>query len=195
MHPKEEITVIILKPDAVKRGLIGEIIKRIEDRGLKIVGLKMFQATRKQIDEHYPNTQEWLKKVGNKTILTYEKYGYDPLIELKTKDPIEIGRLVRKWLIDFMTSGPMVKMAIQGVHAREMIRKLVGHTIPALAELGSIRGDFSVDSAILANRDKRAIHNLIHASETPEEQKHELEYWFSPDEIFNYKRADEDVMF
>lgn len=195
MHPKEEITVIILKPDAVKRGLIGEIIKRIEDRGLKIVGLKMFQATRKQIDEHYPNTQEWLKKVGNKTLLTYEKYGYDPLIELKTKDPIEIGRLVRKWLIDFMTSGPMVKMAIQGVHAREMIRKLVGHTIPALAELGSIRGDFSVDSAILANRDKRAIHNLIHASETPEEQKHELEYWFSPDEIFNYKRADEDVMF
>lgn len=195
MHPKEEMTVVILKPDAVKRGLIGEIIKRIEDRGLKIVGLKMFWATAEQIDRHYPKTKEWLIKVGNKTLSTYEKYGYDALAELKTKDPLEIGKMVRKWLIDFMTSGPMVKMVIKGVHALDMVRKLVGHTIPAFAELGSIRGDFSVDSAASANRDKRAIHNLIHASETPEEQKHELEFWFSPEEIFDYKRADEDVMF
>ncbi len=195
MHPKEEKTIVILKPDAVKRGLIGEIIKRIEDRGLKIVAIRMFLATAEQIDGHYPKSKDWLIKVGNKTLATYQKYGYDALKELGTADPLEIGKMVRKWLIDFMTSGPMVKMVVKGVHAIDMIRKLVGNTIPALAELGSIRGDFSVDSAASANRDKRAIHNLVHASETPEEQKHELEYWFSPDEIFDYKRADEDVMF
>lgn len=194
-HPKEETTVVLIKPDAVKRGLIGEIIKRIEDKGLKIIALKMFWAEKSQIDNHYPKSKEWLETLGKKTLQTYEKYGYNPIKEVGTKDPLKIGKMVRNWLIDYMCSGPMVKMVVKGVHAIDMVRKLVGHTIPAFAELGSIRGDFSVDSAVIANKDKRAIRNLVHASGNKEERDHELEYWFSPDEIFDYKRADEDVMF
>ena len=86
----------------------------------------------------------------------------------------KIGRMVRKWLIDYMTSGPIIKMIIKGVHAVEMMRKLVGNTYPAVAEMGTIRGDFSVDSAVQANSSKRAVHNIIHASGTIEEAKHEI---------------------
>ena len=94
-----------------------------------------------------------------------------------------------------MTSGPIVKMVVRGVHAIDMVRKLSGNTLPNLAEMGTIRGDYSVDSPALANADKRAIHNIIHASETPEESAHEISYWFSKDELCDYKRAEEDVMF
>ena len=108
---------------------------------------------------------------------------------------MEIGKSVRGWILDFMTSGPVVKMVVEGIHAVDMVRKMVGNSIPALAEMGTIRGDYSVDSAALANASKRAVHNLVHASETPEEAAHELSYWFSPEEIYDYKRAEEDIMF
>jgi nucleoside-diphosphate kinase len=86
-------------------------------------------------------------------------------------------------------------MVIKGIHAVDMVRKLTGNTLPVLAEMGTIRGDFSVDSPIAANKGKRGVRNLIHASETPEEAKHEIEFWFSPEEIHDYKRAEEDIMF
>jgi len=192
---KEETTVLILKPDAVKRGLVGEIIRRVEMRGLKIVSLKMIWASKEQIDSHYPKDKGWMQRIGAKTISAYQKYGLDVTKELGTDDKFKIGRMVRGWLIDYMTSGPMVKMVVKGVHAVDMVRKLVGHTIPAFAEMGTIRGDFSVDSAALANREKRAIFNLVHASETPQEANHEMNFWFSPEEIYDYKRTDEEVMF
>jgi nucleoside-diphosphate kinase len=195
MHPKEEKTLVLIKPDGVKRGLIGEIISRIEQRGLKIIALKMFMPAREQIDEHYPKDPKWVRRLGEKTLATYEKYGYDAMAEMGTADPDEIGKNVREWLLDFMTSGPLVKMIVQGIHAVDMVRKLAGHTVPALAEMGTIRGDYSVDSAASGNRDKRAIHNILHASETPEEAVHEIEFWFSPEEIYEYKRAEEDIMF
>jgi nucleoside-diphosphate kinase len=103
--------------------------------------------------------------------------------------------MVRRWLIDYLTSGPLVKMVISGIHAVDMVRKIAGSTMPAQAEMGTIRGDFSVDDATVANRDKRAIHNILHASENPQEAEHELMYWFSPEEIHDYKRAEEDIMF
>lgn len=192
---KTEKTLVIIKPDGVKRGLIGEIVRRIEQRGLKIIALKMFIAARQQIDEHYPKDPNWVRRLGEKSLKTYEKYGLDPVKELGTDDADKIGKMVRNWLIDFMTSGPMVKMVVQGVHAVDMVRKLCGNTLPNLAEMGTIRGDYSVDSAALANAGKRAVHNIVHASETPEEAAHELEYWFSPEEIYEYKRAEEDIMF
>jgi len=194
-HPKEEKTVVIVKPDGVKRGLTGEIMKRIEQRGLKVIALKLFQATREQMHDHYPKDSAWIQRIGEKTLATYEKYGYDAKIELGTTDPMAIGKQVREWLLDYMTSGPLVKMVVQGIHAVDMVRKLSGNTAPALAEMGTIRGDFSVDSAVLANNQKRSIHNIIHASETAEEAAHEIEFWFAPEEIFEYKRAEEDIMF
>jgi len=192
---KQERTVVLIKPDGVKRGLIGEVISRIERRGLKVISLSMISPTRKQIDGHYPKDLAWVKRLGEKSLATYAKYGWDAKREMGTKNPMKIGKSVRKWILDFMISGPSVKIVVEGIHAVDMVRKLVGNSIPALAEMGTIRGDFSVDSAALANKNKRAVHNLIHASETPEEAKHELEFWFSPKEIFDYKRAEEDIMF
>lgn len=195
MELKEEKTLVLIKPDGVKRGLIGEIIKRIEQRGLKIIALKMFHATKEQIDDHYPKDEKWIRRLGEKSLNTYEKYGIDPIKALGTADPYEIGKMVRQWLIDFMTSGPMVKIIVKGIHAIDMVRKLCGHSIPSMAEMGTIRGDYSVDSAVLANAGNRAVHNIIHASETVEEATHELNFWFSADEIHDYKRAEEDIMF
>jgi nucleoside-diphosphate kinase len=194
-NPQEEETFVLIKPDGVKRGLTGEIISRIEQRGLKIIALKMIWATKDQIDEHYPKNDSWIKRLGEKTLATYEKYGYDAKEEIGTDDPMEIGKIVRGWLMDYMTSGPVVKMIVQGIHAVDMVRKMVGNSIPAMAEMGTIRGDFSVDSSVLANRSKRAIHNLIHASETETEANHEINFWFAPEELCEYKRAEEDIMF
>jgi len=194
-HPKEEKTVILIKPDGVKRGLIGEIIFQVEKRGLKIIALEMVRATPEQIDGHYPKDGAWIQRLGEKTLKNYRDYGLDTKEEFGTEDPLEIGKTVRSWLIDFMTSGPIVKMVVKGIHAIDMVRKIVGPSMPSQAEMGTIRGDFSVDDATAANRDKRAIHNIIHASETPEEAEHELKFWFAPEEIHDYKRAEEDIMF
>ena len=193
-HPREETTYVMIKPDGVKRGLIGEIIKRIEQRGLKIVALEMAQPTVDLIDRHYPKDPVWIKRLGEKTLATYQKYGYDALKELGTDDAEKLGPMVRGWLIDYMSSAPLVKIVVQGVHAVDMVRKLAGSTMPIDAELGSIRGDYSADSAAAANKDKRGVHNLLHASETPYEAEHEIAHWFTKDKIHSYKRVEEDLM-
>ncbi len=189
---EKERTYLMVKPDGVKRGLTGEVITRIERCGLKIVALKMFWATREQINEHYPKDDAWLMRIGEKTKVNYDKYGLD-IKTLGTEDNKEIGLMVRGWLLDYLTSAPMVKMVIEGPHAVDLVRKMAGNTIPAQAEMGTIRGDFSVDSAAFANRDKRAIFNVVHASETPEEAKHEIGFWFSPEEIFDFEKTDNSI--
>lgn len=193
-HPREERTYMMIKPDGVKRGLTGEILRRVEQRGLKITALQMVQSTREHMDEHYPKSEAWISRLGEKTLATYAKYGYDALQELGTDDKNKIGQMVRKWLIDYMTSGPVVKVVIQGVHAVDAVRKLAGNTMPALAEMGTIRGDFSVDSAAAANRDKRSVHNIAHISETPEEAAHEISHWFAPEDLHAYKRVEDDLI-
>jgi len=153
-----------------------------------VVALQMFYPTIEQIDEHYPKDEKWIRRLGQKTFATYEKYGLDPLKDFGTNDDLKMGKMVRQWLVDFMTSAPLVKAVIQGVHAVDMVRKIVGPTIPANAEMGTIRGDFSVDSPAQANKEKRAVSNLVHASETPEEAKHEIELWFGNEPVHEYKR-------
>jgi len=195
MKPNEEKTVILVKPDGVKRGLIGEVIKRIEARGLKVIAMKMIMASKEHAHSHYPNTEPWLRGMGEKTLENYRQYGKDPVQEIGTDDALEIGKKVAQWNVDFLTSGPMVAMVVQGIHAVDMVRKIVGKTVPAVAEMGTIRGDFSVDSPTLANAGKRALHNVVHASGDQSEATHELEHWFKPEEIHAYKRAEEDIMF
>ncbi len=189
--PKEEKTFVMVKPDGVQKGLIGEIIKRFEQRDLKIVALQMFQASLEEVDGHYPKDEKWIRRLGEKTLATYEKSGRnidDVEKDFGTTDLAKVGVTVRGWLITYVASSPMVKMVVQGVHAVDMVRKLVGPTMPSLAEVGTIRGDYSTDSAISANVEKRAVFNLAHASETPEEAAHEIEYWFGKQPIFTYKR-------
>ena len=188
---KEEKTFVLVKPDGVKKGLVGEIIKRFEQRDLKIVALEMFLPSKEQIHEHYPKDEVWVRRLGQKSLSTYQKYGLDPVAILGTSDEFEIGKLVRGWVIDFMVSAPLVKMVVQGVHAVDMVRKIAGPTLPFLADMGTIRGDFSNDSPALANSEKRAVMNLLHASETADEAKHEIEHWFGKQKVMSYLRHGE----
>ncbi|MCX6767553.1 MAG: nucleoside-diphosphate kinase [Candidatus Micrarchaeota archaeon] len=190
-----ERTFVMLKPDCVQRGLAGEAVSRLERTGLKLVALKMVKPSKDFVEKFYPSSDEWLRAVGGKTLENYEKYGIDAEKEVGTKDALKIGKMVKKWLVDFISSAPVVAMAWEGNHSVDIVRKIVGHTLPLSAAPGTIRGDYSVDSSDSANARKRPIRNLIHASGTVEEAKHEIGLWFSEKEIHSYKRADEAAMF
>ena len=194
---QSERTVVLVKPDGVKRGLVGEIIARFEKMGLKIRAMKMVWADESLALNHYPESRtELMKAIGEKTLATYEKYGMDPGEKFGKLSPIEIGQMVNKWNIEFLTSGPVVAMILEGLHAVENVRTLVGATMPVSAQAGTIRGDYSLDSAALANVKGRAVKNLIHASGNVEEADFEAQLWFKESDIVdNYKRTDEDVMF
>ncbi|MEK6872289.1 MAG: nucleoside-diphosphate kinase [Nanoarchaeota archaeon] len=154
-------TLILIKPDGLQRGLIGEIIKRFEQRGLKIIGIKMVQPTKSLAQEHY-------------TEAIAEKHGH----------------AVRNYLLDYLTSDPVIAIAIEGVGAIKVVRKIVGSTYPGEADMGTIRGDFAHVSKEYAKA-KNQGHNLVHASENETDAKKELALWFSVDEIHDYKRMDE----
>lgn len=188
---QEEKTLVLIKPDGVKRGLIGQIISRFEARGLKIVSLEMLWAKREQVDKHYPHDETWIARIGKKTLANYEKYDIDPVKDLGSGDALEIGQKMRGWLLDYLTSGPVVKIVISGNHAIAVVRKLAGETMPAQAMVGTIRGDFAIDDAAKANQEKRSVKNIIHASENEQEAANELNLWTSIDDIFNYRRTDE----
>lgn len=192
---KQQQTLVLVKPDGVKRGLIGEVISRIERRGLKVVAAKMVVVDREHLEGHFPKDQEWVGRLGDKGLKTFAEYQLDPVQYMGTKDRQEIGAQVKESLFAYMTSGPIVALVIEGLHAIDMVRKLAGNTLPVFAEMGTVRGDFSVDSPAIANTEGRAIYNIMHASETAEEAQNEIGLWFKSEELHSYKRADEDVMF
>lgn len=171
-------TLVLIKPDAMERRLGGEVIARIERTGLRIVNCKMHQADEKLAAAHYPVTDAWYQKAGGNTLKDCEAYGLDPMAAMGTSDPIEIGKKIHKFNIEFLTSGKVVALVFEGPHAVELVRKLVGSTVPLLSAPGTIRGDFSSESAVMANFEKRPIHNLVHASGDVEEAKREIELWF-----------------
>lgn len=191
----KEQTLILVKPDGMQRGLIGEIIKRFESRGLKVVGLKIFKPSKEHIKKHYLATAEQLGGMGNKTLDDLKSAGLDPMKELGTNDSMKIGKMINDWNFEFLSSGPVVAMVLQGFRAVEMSRKIVGHTIPAKADIGTIRGDLSIDAPLLGNAKKRAMKNIVHASSSVPDAKREINHWFSKNEVFDYKRADEGAMF
>jgi len=173
-----ERTLVLIKPDAFKRGLVGEIISRFERVGLNLDEIKIVKATTEIVGKQYPDNKNWIRSVGKKAVDTYKKYNSNIAEDLGTDDALEVGTLVRKWLIQHLTSGPVVALILSGNHAIEVVRKIVGNTVPLFAELGSIRGDFSIDSPDLSTKEKRALQNLVHASETVEEAKREISLWF-----------------
>lgn len=193
---RKEKTVVLVKPDGVKRGLVGDVLSRFENMGLKIIGLKMVWVDKSLAEKHYPKSRkELMKAIGEKTLKTYEKYGKDPKEEFADIDPQKIGELVNTWNIDFITSGPVVAILIEGVHAIDNVRTIAGNTLPVFADPGTIRGDYSIDSPALANNKKRAVRNIVHASGNVEEAEYEEQLWFKKEDIQDYKRSDEDVMF
>jgi nucleoside-diphosphate kinase len=181
----DEISVVLIKPDGVRRQLIGEIISRFEKTGLELIACKLVKIPPEMAMKHYGQTEEWFESVGEKLLKFYEKHGKDPEEEIGTKKPKEIGELVQKWNVDYLTEGKVIAMLWSGPHAIEIIRKIVGATFPQQALPGTIRGDYSFDAPDVANSQGRSIHNLIHASGTPEEAQFERELWFKEDEIFS----------
>ncbi|MFC1662798.1 nucleoside-diphosphate kinase [Patescibacteria group bacterium] len=196
-HPISlEKTVALIKPDGVMRGLIGKVLTRFEEAGLKVIALKMVWVDETMASKHYPDSRtELLEGMGKKTLATYEKYGKDPQEELGTKDPLEIGKMVNKWNMEFLTEGPVVAILLEGAHALDNVRMIAGNTLPTFAEPGTVRGDYSVDSPALANASGRAVRNIMHASGTPEEAKYEEELWFHNEDIHDYDRPDHVAMF
>jgi nucleoside-diphosphate kinase len=174
--------------------LVGEVLRRFERIGLRIVGLKMLRAPRELLERHYPADEDFLRTIGGKTREAFEAAGLDPRRETGTDDPLEIGRRVRQWLIDFVGSGPVVAMVLEGTHAVSVVRKVVGDTLPYRAAPGTIRGDFSADSPTVANVQKRPVRNLVHASGSQEEAAFEIGLWFAPAELHDYTRVDEELI-
>jgi nucleoside-diphosphate kinase len=190
-----ERTLVLLKPDSVQRGLVGDILTRFERAGLKIVGLKIMQPSREFIEQHYPNTPDWIRGMGEKSLANYKELGKDPVKEVGTDDAMKIGDMVKNWNIDYLTSGPIVALALEGGHAIQVVRKLVGNTLPLNATPGTIRGDYSTASPSIANALRHSIKNMIHASSTMDEAEHEIAHWFGAAALVEYKRTDEDVLF
>lgn len=190
-----ERTLVLIKPDAVKRGLIGIILQRFECAGLKIVSCKMVFPNREQLVGHFPKSEDWVRGMGEKTLETYREYKIDPVEILGTMDPIAIGQKIKEWNYHYLMLGPVVVMVLEGIHVIDVVRKIIGYTLPYKAAPGTIRGDFSINAPDLANMVGSACKNLIHASGTTEEADREIANWFSPDEILTWQRADEFLHF
>ncbi|MGH8899355.1 MAG: nucleoside-diphosphate kinase [Egibacteraceae bacterium] len=183
-----EATLVLIKPDAVERGLTGAILDRFERVGLEIVALKKVLASDGQVIGHFPKDQEWIEGMGRKTLETYAQYGVDPIEELGTDSPLEIGREIFEWNKDYLRSGPVVAVALRGLHAVDVVRKLIGDTLPYRAAPGTIRGDYAVTSPAYANATKQAVRNLVHASGNKAEAEAELRNWFTEDELVAVER-------
>lgn len=193
---KFERTFAMIKPDGVKRGVVGDVIHRFEKVGLKIVAIEMFTPTKEQVKKHYPMSDEaWVERLGEKCVSGFDSLECSIIDVLGTDDKKKLGSDVVDSLIHYMTSGPVVAMVIEGIQAIDMVRKLCGHTLPFLADVGTIRGDYSVDSPAIANAEMRAIHNIIHASENSSEAKNEIKLWFGDKKISSYKLTSDDVMY
>lgn len=189
-HPKEERTFVIIKPDGVQRGLVGEIIKRYERTGLKLVGMRFGVADEKKFWEHYNKDDAWFLKKGTK-IMEDKKANNLPV----TKEAIEYGKDIIGQLVKFMTSGPVIQMVWEGNQAAAVVVKITGTTEPASSDVGTIRGDLTIDSYNIAAVDDRAVRNLIHCSESPEEGKREIAIWFTETEMTGYRLVGEQILY
>lgn len=157
-----EQTLVIFKPDAVQRGIVGEIITRFERVGLKIAGLKMLRPDDAHFHAHY-------ETIG--TMIT--RHGED----------------IFNVTVEAMKESPVIAVVLEGIHSVELVRKLVGSTEPGKSAPGTIRGDFAHSNFAYANGEGRTLPNVVHASATPEEAAQEIKLWFDADELHNYETA------
>ncbi|MFH1413124.1 MAG: nucleoside-diphosphate kinase [bacterium] len=190
-RPKEK-TLVIIKPDGVQRSLIGEIINRYERIGLKLIGLKLVLPNKKMAIEHYmAGGDEWLENVGKKAMSAYENQG----IRSPFDTPRECGQAVLARNAKYLSAGPVIAMVWQGNKAVELVRKITGGTEPLTSDVGTIRGDFTLDSYTLADQNERSVRNLIHASGNVEEAEKEIKIWFKNNELLNYRLIAEEILY
>lgn len=189
-HPKKERTFVILKPDVLQRSLVGDVIGRFEKAGLKLVGMKMIMAPEANCWAHYNKDEAWFLKKGNLTVENRKAAGLP--IE---KEAIEYGRDIIGALVRFMTCSPIIPMVFEGNQAVSVVKKIVGGTEPATSDVGTIRGDYTIDSYEIANLDERAVRNLIHCSDAVEEAGREISIWFKEEELLSYRLIAEQILY
>ena len=191
-HPKKERTFVIIKPDGIQRSLMGEILGRYERTGLKLVGMKFGLADEKKFWEHYNKDDAWYLKKGTKIVEDKKANGLP--VE---KEAIEYGKDIIRQLVKFMTAGPVLMMVWEGNQAIAIVKKITGGTEPATSDVGTIRGDLTVDSYQISAVDDRAVRNLIHCSDPaePEEAAREINLWFKPEELLNYRLVNEQILY
>ncbi|MEK6792753.1 MAG: nucleoside-diphosphate kinase [Nanoarchaeota archaeon] len=180
-----EKTLILLKHDSISRNLVGKIITRLEEIGLKIIALKMVWPDEHLAKNHYFLDEEWAKAVYEKTKVSYEKDNK----KFPYKNPLEFGSQIQQWNMNFLREGPVIAMIMEGPHAIEIVRKIVGSTEPKSSAPGTIRGDFAmIESYAIADKKNRVLRNLIHASDSVKSANREISLWFNIKEIHNYKK-------
>ena len=195
MHPKKEKTFVILKPDAVQRGLIGDIINRFERIGLKIVAMKMVLPTEELAIKHYNKDDAWMIKKGETNVIKNRKELGLPI----EKTALEYGRDIFRGLVEYMICSPVVAMVLEGNSAQAVVKRLVGTTEPATSDTGTIRGDLSLETYMLCDTDGgRAVRNLIHCTDPADGEgaaEREINVWFKPEEIIKWKSINEKMLY
>lgn len=187
---KKERSLVLIKPDGVQRSLIGEIIKRFEQRGLKLVGMKMLLPSIEQCENHYNKDDEWFERKGQGIVNELKAEGLP--VE---KEALEYGRDIIRTIVKYMTGGPIIAIIAEGHAAPQVVTQLVGGTEPLTADIGTIRGDFTIDSYYMSTIDNRAVRNLIHCSENVPEAEREIKIWFNEPEIMDYTTAHERILY
>ncbi len=190
-HPKKERTLVLLKPDAIQRSLIGEITSRFERVGLKLVGMKLVVPTEDQCWKHYNKDDAWFLKKGTKIV--ENKKSLNLPIE---KSDLEYGRDIIGAVVKYMTAGPIVAMVWEGNQSVAVIKKLVGGTEPTTSYVGTIRGDYTIDSYYMCDVDgSRGMRNLIHCTDNPTEYAHESTIWFNENELISYRLVQDEILY
>lgn len=188
-----EKSLILFKTDVVQRGIVGEILHRFERSGLKICAMKMLVPQDDMVKQHYNTTDENLIRMGSNTLKDAEAGNFNVKEKFGTDDALEIGKKIWEWNNNYLSAGPVIAMVLEGPHAIANVRRMLGTTLPSNALPGTIRGDFGLDSALVANERNRSIYNMMHASGNKAEADFEINLWFKPEEILSYKRLHEDL--
>lgn len=183
----KERSLILLKPDVVARGLVGKIISRFEKVGLKIIAMKMKDTDINIAKIHYEKDDEWLIEVGERLIKNQD---LGP-----GEDPKKYGQKVCNELSKDLVIYPIIALVLEGHNTVKLVRKMIGETSPEDSAPGTIRGDYSQDTYMIANALNRPVINLIHASDTPENAEKEIKLWFEENELTSWCKPDEVVKF
>lgn len=181
---RRQRSLVIIKPDAVTRHIVGELITRFERKGLKIIAMKMVWPSKEQTEKHYTDSEDWINDTGPRTYESYIKKGLKPPAE-----PRELALRVRGMLMESLRQGPVVVMVLEGAHVIETVRKMRGATSPENADVGTIGFDYSVASYELSDAGDYPVRNIIHASDSPENSDREIKIWFKVDELLDYETA------
>jgi nucleoside-diphosphate kinase len=191
-HHKDERTLVIVKPDGVQRSLIGEVIGRYERLGLKLTGIKMLVPQRELVEKHYTIDPEWKRKAGEKVLKNFAEKG---IKHPHGDDAVKVGDGILTQLKSYFSAGPVIAMVWKGAHAVAIVRKITGGTEPLSSDVGTIRGDFMLDSYEMSNADGRAIRNIVHASGSKEEAETEIDLWFKKEELVSYRLVQDSILY